>query len=293
MKKVVLFESEPLTRDRMATFLSQKGYVVRPFDTLRSAVSFIDHNPEQADVAIAEILRPLANTQMLVDCMRNTEFSGILMAMTSCLPREPFQMIDRGLPTLFQKPLDLDVLVPTIRNLTREKLCRPGILCESFGFLSDTCIQSGFRKHLEARLRQYGFEPGKANTIVLAVDEIFTNAVLHGNYGLGSRKDSPEEWDRTFHGIQDAIENPESEVARPFLPLLLKNVYVDLKFLQRNMLITIRDQGPGFAWQSHFDGTTGKPVPAISGFGITIAKKVMDQIFYNDLGNEVTMTVAA
>ncbi|MHC4597801.1 MAG: ATP-binding protein [Planctomycetota bacterium] len=293
MKEVVLFESQQKARKRMTDFLVQKGYRIRPFTDLRSAVTFIDENPAKADVAITEILHPLANTQMLVDFLRDRESVFTLLAMTACLPRDPFQMIRQGLDTLFQKPLDLEVLETTIRNLTRERLCRPGIRCESYGFLSDTCIQSGFRKHLETRLKQYGFDATGANTIVLAVDEIFTNAVLHGNYGLGSRKENPETWDRAFHNIQTAIEDPSSPEGKYYRPLIQKKVYVDLKFLHKNLLITIRDQGPGFDWKAHLEDGMAHPSPAISGFGITIAKKVMDQVFYNDQGNEVTMTVAA
>ncbi|MHC5040674.1 MAG: ATP-binding protein [Planctomycetota bacterium] len=293
IREIVVVESTADTREWITDFFLGKGYEVRPFAAIPPALSYIDQHPSRANVALTEISQPEKNVPTLVNFTRGRNLPLVLLAMTDRLPRNPFQIIRYGLKSLFQKPLNIEAVHTTMKTSVRERECRPGIHCEYYGFLSDTCIQSGFRSHLETRLREYGFDPKKANTIILAVDEIFTNAVIHGNYGMGSRKDDPDNWDETYKGVQTAIENPGSWESRRYLPRIQKKVYVDLKFLHRNVLITVRDEGEGFDWRPHFEVDAASVRPDISGFGISIARRVMAEVLYNGTGNEVTMYATA
>ena len=69
-----------MTRERMAGCLSDQGYEVRPFQTLRSAMSYLDDHPDSVNTAVAEICNPLANTQTLVDFLKEREFAFVLLS---------------------------------------------------------------------------------------------------------------------------------------------------------------------------------------------------------------------
>jgi len=256
------------------------------------ALAYMDDHPGGPDAALAEVFSPGSNSIPLKTLVSRASLPPF-MAVTSALPRDPFKMIDLGLRTFYQKPLDMEVVCATIKNMIKERTVKSKLQSEYFGFLSDTSIQSGLRNHLEKRLIESGFEAKKVNSIVLPVDEIYTNAVLHGNYGLGARKEAPDEWHESHKSIQSAIENPGDGVSAPYLPLINKKVYVDLKFAWGQALITIRDEGNGFDWKAHFVNGKKPMVPAISGFGISIARRVMEEVLYNDEGNEVTMFAVA
>ncbi|GEM_PF-2571114 len=292
MKKIVLVESDAALRESMARFLSRQGFSVRDFSDLREAVAFLDRHPREAHAAVWEVFPPGNNPVPITDLARRKEGPPSL-AVTAALPRDPFKLIGLGLNTFYQKPVDMKAVHDTIHNLIKDRIEHPRLKTEYYGFLSDTCIQSGLRSHILSRLEDFGFDAKKANGIVLAIDEIYTNAVLHGNFGLGSRKDDPERWDETYRRIQEAIENPRAPASEPYLSLAHKKVYVELKFAWRQALVTIRDEGKGFEWKRFCNNGAPQAKPSISGFGITIARRVMDEVLYNDEGNEVTMFATA
>ena len=113
--------------------------------------------------------------------------------------------------------------------------------------------------------------------------------MLHGNYGLGSRKADADAWDSKYRPILESLGNPDAPRASEFLPLIRKKIYVDLQFAQGRAAITLRDEGKGFDWRGHIEKIKGGVKIGISGFGISLARRIMDEVFYNEEGNEVTV----
>ena len=108
---------------------------------------------------------------------------------------------------------------------------------------------------IAASAEQAGFVDDRLdNSLRLALVEALTNAMEHGNG-----------WD------QD------------------KPVAVRSEFTRGEMRVTISDQGPGFAWRGLPDPTINGNILAERGRGVFLMRAIMDQVSFNDVGNQVTL----
>jgi len=90
----------------------------------------------------------------------------------------------------------------------------------------------------------------------LALHEALANAIKHGNRN------------------------------RPDLP-----VHIYTRRLPDRLEVRIRDEGPGFNCDAVPDPTEGDNVYQCSGRGVFLMRKLVDEVDYNDAGNEVTLIV--
>jgi anti-sigma regulatory factor (Ser/Thr protein kinase) len=51
----------------------------------------------------------------------------------------------------------------------------------------------------------------------------------------------------------------------------------------------VRDEGKGFAHSNLFDSEDPENLPRIKGRGLVMIMNFMDEVFWNDKGNEITM----
>jgi anti-sigma regulatory factor (Ser/Thr protein kinase) len=68
--------------------------------------------------------------------------------------------------------------------------------------------------------------------------------------------------------------------------------YVDIEILLTNkeLIITVKDQGKGFSPQDVPDPTKPENIEAVNGRGLFLMKKLADNIEFNKIGNRVKMT---
>lgn len=101
-----------------------------------------------------------------------------------------------------------------------------------------------------------GLGPREAFDVVLAVHEAVSNAITHGN---GQRRD----------------------------------LSVTIGYICRDDHITIlvRDEGPGFDVKAALERLKNPPdLDGLSGRGLLLMTRLMDQVVWNDRGNEVSLT---
>jgi len=85
----------------------------------------------------------------------------------------------------------------------------------------------------------------------LSIDEALKNAIIHGNKNLSEKK-----------------------------------VVVSYYISKEKLEIVVRDQGPGF---DHKDFQFKSDLDAESGRGLLLIKNFMDEVIFNDSGNEIKM----
>ena len=126
-------------------------------------------------------------------------------------------------------------------------------------------------------------DPTERARIGVAVEEALSNALYHGNLELDSklRENGVEE----YYAL--AAER------RGLAPYRNRTVHVTEMLTLDEVRITIRDQGPGFD-TSKLTATADEPdddaefvIP--SGRGFMLMQAFMDEVSYNDAGNEVTL----
>lgn len=140
--------------------------------------------------------------------------------------------------------------IPSLVNLLVENCCR-------FGLLDD-----------RDRMR-----------IQVALEEALLNSVVHGNLEVSSRL-------RELEGDQFEQAIAERKVIEPYRS---RRVTLVAHFTHTEARFTIRDEGPGFDVTKVRNPTEDDAIALASGRGILLMRSFMDDVEYNNKGNEVSM----
>jgi CheY-like chemotaxis protein/anti-sigma regulatory factor (Ser/Thr protein kinase) len=112
-----------------------------------------------------------------------------------------------------------------------------------------------------------------------ALHEAFINAVEHGNLELDSelRNDPAGAYQRL------------GDERRQTPPYCERRVHINVRLTRHAATITVRDEGPGFNPLSLPDPTDPENLGNISGRGLLLIRTFMDEVHFNDSGNEITL----
>ena len=113
----------------------------------------------------------------------------------------------------------------------------------------------------------------------MLLKEALENAIFHGNLELNS---------------ETRLENPNLfyETAgkkREIDPYKNRKVIVHYDINRNSAKYVVRDEGKGFAHSNLFDSEDPVNLPRIKGRGLVMIMNFMDEVFWNDKGNEITM----
>ncbi|MCS7237086.1 MAG: response regulator [Thermoguttaceae bacterium] len=120
--------------------------------------------------------------------------------------------------------------------------------------------------------------------IGVALKEALRNALYHGNLEIGSHlKVRP--WDKLFQDKDYSFLNERRQQE----PYCRRKIYVDVRITPEEARFVVRDEGPGFnvaaiprptdPWTTDWEG----------GRGLALMYSFMDEVRFNEKGNEVTM----
>jgi anti-sigma regulatory factor (Ser/Thr protein kinase) len=115
--------------------------------------------------------------------------------------------------------------------------------------------------------------------------EMLTNAIEHGNLGIGrdeKRAALRAGMLRELYG-QRAAQAPWRE----------RSVLVEYEFTPARFACRIADGGEGFAWRAVADPKNPVQLFGPSGRGIVVTRLLMDEVRYNERGNEVLIVKRA
>ncbi|MCE2454916.1 MAG: ATP-binding protein [Gemmatimonadetes bacterium] len=70
-------------------------------------------------------------------------------------------------------------------------------------------------------------------------------------------------------------------------------VHIQLAVSDAKVAVTVRDQGPGFDVSTVPDPTDPDRLEMAQGRGVFLMRKLSDEVAYNEVGNEVTLTFLA
>lgn len=107
-----------------------------------------------------------------------------------------------------------------------------------------------------AAVRSMGFSEDELFSLRLALDEALINAIMHGNGGHEH-----------------------------------KRVVVNLSVDPSHVSVSVADEGDGFDIDSLFDPTAEEYIHATHGRGVFLIRQFMDEVAFNERGNEITFTL--
>ncbi len=115
--------------------------------------------------------------------------------------------------------------------------------------------------------------------VCIALEEALRNALFHGNLEISS-----EEREGDSEAYRLLIES-----RRNMAPYRERHLYVRVRFAPNEATFIIRDEGKGFDPDALPDPTDPENLDKVSGRGLLLMRTFMDDVAYNDCGNEVTM----
>jgi anti-sigma regulatory factor (Ser/Thr protein kinase) len=115
--------------------------------------------------------------------------------------------------------------------------------------------------------------------IGMAIEEALINACYHGNLELSSSLRDQDD---------DLYQRLARERARQS-PFAQRRVTVQFYCGLRSMRCTIRDEGPGFDPHLLPNPFSDESLIRSSGRGLTLIRSFMDEVRFNDRGNEITL----
>lgn len=123
-----------------------------------------------------------------------------------------------------------------------------------FELPSDVSLMNGVLQYLTERVARLGIIKPERSNLYVALDEAFVNAVKHGN------KNNPS-----------------------------KLVRITAELSAKECRFTIEDEGEGFNVQEIPDPCNPENLFKASGRGVLLIYNIMDEVKYNDRGNQLTM----
>ena len=115
--------------------------------------------------------------------------------------------------------------------------------------------------------------------IGVALEETLLNAYYHGNLEISSElrlDDHRAYYDLARERVQQA-------------PYRERQIYIDARLTPSESAYVIRDEGPGFNLSEIADATDPANLEKPCGRGLLLIHTFMDEVRYNESGNEVTM----
>ncbi len=120
--------------------------------------------------------------------------------------------------------------------------------------------------------------------VVIAVREALLNALYRGNLEITS--------DHLQEASEDLVSGRTGIVdeRRTHAPFSERKVFLDLRIDRQEAKFTIRDEGRGFDHKSFFASeSTSETIDMDRGRGLRLMQSFMNEVAYNEAGNEVTL----
>jgi CheY-like chemotaxis protein/anti-sigma regulatory factor (Ser/Thr protein kinase) len=136
------------------------------------------------------------------------------------------------------------------------------------------------RAYLQDRVEAIvGCDSNDRMRVGMALEEALLNAVFHGNLEVSS--DLRKGGDEDFYELaeQRRSEQPYSD----------RYVEVEVSFSPEQATFRVRDQGPGFDYTALPDPTDPSQLADESGRGVRLIQTFMDEVQWNEAGNEIYM----
>lgn len=150
----------------------------------------------------------------------------------------------------------------------------------SFVLSNDPAMLTSLVAYVQTLLNDMGLlEEAERLRIGVALEEALLNASYHGNLEVSS------ELRETDHAAYYNLAR-ERSITQPYCD---RQIYVRAELSPTEVRYTIRDEGPGFDPSTLPDPTDPANLERPCGRGLLLMRTFMDDIRYNDRGNEVRM----
>jgi CheY-like chemotaxis protein/anti-sigma regulatory factor (Ser/Thr protein kinase) len=289
MPSVLVVDDSPLDR-HLAAGLLRKAPEYTVFEAVDGKDALEQLELHLPDVVVTDMMMPNMNGLELVSAVKDKYPLVPIILMTSLGSEEiAVQALQNGAASYVPKRVlasELLEIVDRVLSTSHESRGRSRLMSRltkiDYSFtlenqLDLVCAISGFLREEAIRLRLCA--RSECLRLGVAVEEALLNAYYHGNLEISSKL--REEDHRLYNetALKRSGESPYRE----------RKIYVAVKVTPTQAIYSIRDEGPGFDPSILPDPTDPANLDRPCGRGMLLMRTFMDNVIYNDKGNEVTL----
>ena len=285
---VLVVDDDELIRQSLSQFLQHRGFHVL---TAKNGEEGFDlYQRERPEITFTDLEMPRMGGLELMKEILSVDKEAHIVVMTAFGHEEAIlEALRGGAEDFFKKPLDYTEVNEALTNLETKILEAEGHGVDQ-GFVleerirleipNDLNIVSTVVNKITASLR-YFYESAIVHGIQGALIEMIVNAIEHGNLGISyEEKTQALEEDRLNAMILEKSQQPD---------LARKRVSIDYHLNAENVTYVITDEGSGFNIEELPDPGDPENLWLGHGRGILMTQALMDDVKYNDKGNEVAL----
>jgi len=165
-------------------------------------------------------------------------------------------------------------------QVQREVLRRLNARTESFTLDNHLELLLPLSRYLQLSLaQQWGLDLSTRMQIGMALEEAMLNALYHGNL----------EMDQALRETDEMAYSQIAEQRQRQPPYCERQIYVDVQTTPESATYRIRDEGPGFDPSKLPTEAAIEDLDRPCGRGVMLMRAFMDEVSFNDQGNEVTL----
>lgn len=289
MTTILVVDDSTVDRTLAAGLLAkQANWEVLQAADGKSALSII--KASVPDVVVTDLQMPEMNGLELIASARKTHSTVPFVLMTSKGSEEiAVEALQSGASSYVPKRSLSTMLVDTLQRLLAAKqetqqhselMNRMKERFEAFDLENDVSLLMALSRHLQSLLADsWGLERTDRLRVGTALEEALLNAMYHGNLEVSS--ELKEQDHQAFYNL--------AEQRRQADPWIHRRLHVRIWLTAHQAKFVIRDDGGGFDPKKLPDPTDPENLARPYGRGVMLMRAFMDDVAYNQSGNEVTL----
>jgi DNA-binding response OmpR family regulator/anti-sigma regulatory factor (Ser/Thr protein kinase) len=298
-EKILIVDDDKYITLLLYNFLDDEGYVCETAEDGLEALERV-RKGNTYDMVLLDFVMPRMNGLEFLAAVRDIDPKLPVMMISGYRTREnTLEALKLGAIGFIKKPFSLKEVLKNMRLVLQASKSKKA-LGPIIPFLKKGSMEFVFKTravepdkislYLATHLGEMGFIEGhRISTVALAFNEVITNAVEHGNLELP---------------VNYFLENPGGEttemVAEEGIERLRSTQYADRNLTIRYQCendetrVSVTDEGPGFDVDSVLEFIACRDDSAAAdhiGRGLILIKYAVDEVLFNDRGNEVTLVI--
>jgi CheY-like chemotaxis protein/anti-sigma regulatory factor (Ser/Thr protein kinase) len=287
---VLVVDDNPLDRRLASAILEKIGLHTTAASNGREALAMLKQ--QAPAVVLTDLQMPEMDGLELVGTIKENNPNVPVILMTGHGSEDTaFQALRRGAASYVPKQNLKSDLCETVERVLqaagadrrRQRLfdCFSELECR-LELDNDPALVPQLVTYFQEHLVRMGVCDGNSKVrLGIALEEALLNAIYHGNLELSSdlRQDGSDRYQRL--AAQRCNE-------QPYAP---RRVRVHARLDGQRGRFVIRDEGPGFDVSKLPDPTDPENLLKLSGRGVLLIRTFMDEVTYNESGNELSMSL--
>ena len=289
MPTVLVVDDSSAHRDRIGRLLGSHADWHVEY-AAHGGEALIKIGQSEPDLVVTDLIMPEVNGLELVASVRERHplVPVILMTSKGC-EEVAVQALQRGAAGYVPKQLVARLLPDTILKILavsgrqRSHTRLMGCMTETdyaFVLENDCELIPPMVTYLQESVAQLGTcREADRTRVGIALEEALANAIFHGNLEIGSELRNLDQ-DAYYALVEKRRNEP---------PYRDRRVRVEAAVSASVAMFTVRDEGPGFDPSQLPDPTDPANLEKSSGRGILLMRTFMDEVTFNEKGNEVLL----